>query len=111
MQRRLELGGEHVDLGLGEVGQAAGVVEVEVGGDDVADVAGGEAERLELRQRRRLDSRPRPHQRPKTGPSWRGLRASVDAEAGVDEDQPVVGLDRQAVADDVGRAPAARPRR
>ena len=54
VQRRVELGGEDVDLGLGEVGQTAAVVGVEVGGDDVAHVAGGEAERLELLQRRRL---------------------------------------------------------
>ena len=34
------LGREHVNIGLGEVGQPARVVEVEVGDGDVADVGG-----------------------------------------------------------------------
>ena len=55
VQRCRQLGREDVDLGGGEVGQAAGVVGVEVGDDDLAHVGGGEAERLDLRQRRLLD--------------------------------------------------------
>ena len=41
VQGRLELRREDVDVGVGEVGQPAGVVEVEVGDRDVADVGGG----------------------------------------------------------------------
>ena len=39
-------------LGVGEVGQAAGVIDVEMGRDEVADVGGAEAERLDLAKRR-----------------------------------------------------------
>ena len=39
--RRGQLGGEDVDLRVREVADAAGVVEVEMGGDDVADVGAG----------------------------------------------------------------------
>ena len=43
---------EHVHLGAGEVRQSAGVVDVEMGDRDVADVAGVEAEAADLLQRR-----------------------------------------------------------
>ena len=43
---------EHVHLGAGEVRQPAGVVDVEMGDRDVADVAGVEAEAADLLQRR-----------------------------------------------------------
>jgi hypothetical protein len=36
----VEFGAEQVDGGLGEVGDAAGVVEVEVSEDDMADIGG-----------------------------------------------------------------------
>ena len=45
---RRELGREEVDLGVREVPDAAGVVDVEVGGDDVADVLGIVTQRLDL---------------------------------------------------------------
>ncbi len=38
IERRVHLGPEDVDLGVREVAEAAGVVAVEVGEDDVADV-------------------------------------------------------------------------
>ena len=102
VERRLELGREQVDLGLGEVGQAAGVVEVEVGGDDLADVGGAEAERFELPQRRRPLARLGIHHQAEGAAELTWLAGVLDPEPGVDEHQPVAGLDRQAVADDVG---------
>jgi hypothetical protein len=42
---------QDVDLRGGEVGQAAGVVDVEVGQDDVPDVVGRVAEPLDLANR------------------------------------------------------------
>ena len=66
-----------------------------------------EAERLDLLERRLLEPRPAAASALKAAPSWRGLRDVLDAEAGVDQDQPVVGLDQQAVADDLGRLAAA----
>jgi len=119
VKRGRKLGCKDVDLGRGEVGEAPGVVGVEVGGDDVANVAGREAEPLELLQRRRLDLRPSAH-KALDAESPRILRV-LDPEAGVDEDQPFAGLDRQAVADDqatvqqaavaVDQAPAVRAER
>ena len=52
VQRRRQLRREDVDLGIGEVGQAAGMVDVEVGGDDVPYVG------------RRRSRAPRPGRRP-----------------------------------------------
>jgi hypothetical protein len=40
-----------MDRGRREVGEAAGVIEVEVGEQDVADILGAIAERLDLRDR------------------------------------------------------------
>ena len=70
-----QLGLEQVDIGVGEVGKAAGVVGVEVGDDDVTDIAGLEAERLDLGQRRFVEPRPGPVSLA-DGPSCFGLRAS-----------------------------------
>ena len=56
--RRLALARQHVDRGLREVLDTVGVVEVEMGEDDVAHVAGGEAPRLQLEQGCVLDAKP-----------------------------------------------------
>ena len=92
-----------MDLGVGEVGQAAGVVGVEVGGDDAAHVGGGEAERLDLLERRLSIVGLRARISLKAGAEPAEVAGVLDAEAGVDQDQAVVGLDQQAVAD--GRRP------
>ena len=52
MTRGLVLGAEGVDLGVGEVGQAAGMVEVEVGAGDVAHVGRVEAQAADPLDRR-----------------------------------------------------------
>ena len=87
-------------LGLGEVGQPAGMVGVEMGDDDPAHVGGAEAERLELPQRRRLGLRLGVHQAEEGAELARVARV-LDAEAGIDQNQPLAGLDREAVADDM----------
>ncbi len=94
----VELAAEDVDLGLGEVGQAAGVVGVEVGGDDLAHVGGVEAEALTCSSAVSSIVGLRVHQR-EDGPELFRVARVLGAEAGVDQDQPVVGLDQQAVAD------------
>ena len=101
LQRRVELGREDVHLGRGEVGQAAAVIGVEVGGDDMTDVGGGEAERLDLLQRRRLRPRLGVHQ-PEDGAELARVAGVLHAEAGVDQDQALAALDQQAVADHLG---------
>ena len=111
MHRRLQLAREDVDLGLGEVGQAAGVVGVEVGGDDAAHVAGGEAERLDLLQRRLGELAPAGASALKATPSRRGSRVSSMPKPVSTRTSPSsVSISRQWQTT-VGRAPAARPRR
>ena len=51
-----QLGRHDVNLGVGEVGDAAGVVEVEVGHRDVSDLVWGESERRQLADRGQLRS-------------------------------------------------------
>jgi hypothetical protein len=70
-----------------------------VGGDDVTHVGGGEAERPELSQCSRLLARSRAHQQAEGAAELARVARVVDAEPGVDQHQPLAGLDRQAVAD------------
>jgi hypothetical protein len=88
-----------MNLRLREVGDAADVIEVEVRNHDVPHVIPAEAEGFHLCDGSLLEIKDRPTEepyRPQPGP---GARAVVGAEAGVDEDEAVVGLDQQHVAD------------
>ncbi len=92
--------GPQVDLGRREVRQAAGVVEVEVGHDDVLDIRRIEAERAHLRDRCLAQLEPRAHH-PVERRAAPGRRVYVGrAEAGVHERQPVGALDQQHMTDD-----------
>ena len=71
-----ELGGIDVDGRVGKVGEAPGVVEVEVGRHDVADVGDAKAEVGDLAQRRLGDVEPRPDQRPEQAPEPRRIGTS-----------------------------------
>ena len=111
VHRGVELAREDVDLGLGEVGQAAGVVGVEVGGDDLACTSAAAKPSAStcfsavssISARGRISA--------KTGAELARVARVLDPEAGVDQDQAVAGLDQQAVADDPAPARAGRPRR
>ena len=87
-----------------EVGQAAGVVRVEVGEHDVGDVAGREPQRRHL-CRRRLggveDRADQEHERP--AEPGGALLDVGDPDAGVHEREPVGPFDEQAVGDQVAR--------
>ena len=85
-----------VDLGVREVGQAAGVVEVQVGEDDVLDGLGGIAQPGYLMTCREGWVALHAEGEAEAAHHARGRRVIVDAEAGVDEDEAVVGLDEQA---------------
>ena len=93
--------GEAMHRGVREVGDAACVVEVEVCGDDVADIAGPVAERRQLLENgaraRGVDAGDAAHEVEPTT-----LRELVGAEAGVDEHQPGVRLDQPAAARLIG---------
>ena len=91
-------------MGVWEVGDTADVIGVEVRDHDVANVLAAEAESVELvcrglarHEHRSGDEADRAH------PCWR-VGAVVDPEAGVDENQAVIGLDEQHMTDAVGRA-------
>jgi hypothetical protein len=92
----------HVHPGLGEVLQSAGVVEVEVGQDDVAHVLGIEPQPLHLADRGLFLAKAYVEQGMKGAAEARVRLAHIlQAVAGVDQHQAVaIGLDQQALADD-----------
>src|SRR6185437_15431690 len=90
-----------VDLRGWEVGESAGVVHVEMCDDDVPDVISLQTHLFDLAGDRLLVAQDssdyvlgRSHPR--------RVGAIICAEAAVDQDQPVVGLDKQHVADHRG---------
>ncbi len=75
------------------------MIGVQVGEDDVPNVVAAEAESVELVRRRLGGLEHGPGDEPdRSHPSLR-VGAVVDSEAGVDEDQAVVGFDQQHMAD------------
>ena len=96
--RRPQFGAEHMHRRRREIRQAAGVIEVEMGRDDVAHVAHPEAEVGDLPQRRLGDPEPRPGRRPEQPAEPPRIGDVLDPEPAVDEDEPVVAFDEKAVA-------------
>jgi hypothetical protein len=74
------------------------MVEVEMGRHDVTYVAWAIAQIHNLPQRRLGDFEPRPHCEIEQMSESSWLVDVLDAEPGVDEDQPVIALDQEAVA-------------
>ena len=106
-----QLGRVDVHLRLREVGETTGVVEVEVGGDDVANIARFEAERLDLPDRGFGHGWARGNQHARDKGDAAGVFGIRGAHPGVDEDQLVAGLDQQAMGDELRPlGPAATPR-
>jgi hypothetical protein len=103
-----------MDGGVREVLKAAGMVEVEMGQDDVADVAVVEAERLDLAVRGLLLAQPNvEHRSHRAGDPRRMTVGVIDvaqAVTRVDQHQPVrIGLDQQAMADEAPGQPDTAP--
>ena len=82
----------------GEVGEAARVVEVEMGRHDVAHVGDAEAESGHLPQRRLGDLEPGPGRGPEQKAEPGRIGDVVGAEPAVDQDEPVLALDQEAMA-------------
>lgn len=99
MHRSLQLAAEQVNLGVGKVRQAAGVIEVEVRRDDVADVGGVEAPFADLGYGRLGGFNARANDGPERLAELARVARVVEAEAGVDEHQPFSSLDEEAVTD------------
>lgn len=92
-------GGGDVGLGVGEIGDAADVVDVEVRDHDVADVVAAEAEPFQLTHGGFVMVEYRPDEPPHRPDAPGGVVAVTRAEAAVDEDQAVLRLRHQHVAD------------
>lgn len=97
----IKLGGEDVNLGVREVGQAATVVHVKVGNEDVAHVARRVAEPLYLPYGGFVDGKGGLGHLDPGGTEGVGRVADVtEPKPGLNEDQPVeIGLDKETVVD------------
>ena len=97
-----------MDRRPGEILDAAGVVEIEMRHDDVPHVARREAESLDLpdRGQPRVEADVVEHDEERADAPI-GVAHVLQAEAGIDEDEPLVGLEEQAVTGELrGRAAA-----
>lgn len=97
--RPVGLVGGHMDLGLREIGESADVVHVEMGDDDVPDVVGAEAQRFDLPGRGLGAAQRGADNVPGKAEARRRVGAVLETEAGVDENEAVIGLDEEHVAD------------
>jgi hypothetical protein len=97
-QRAERLCGGDVYLGLGKVAYAADMVAVEVRDDDVAHVVAVKAELLDLMYGGLLTFEHRADEVSGRSHPTGGVVAVLRAEAGVDQNQTVAGLDQQHVA-------------
>ena len=93
---------------LGKIPQPAGVVEVEVGQDDMAQITGRVAESLDLAQGGLVLIARGAHQAEEEAHKRGGIGIVQAAKAGVHQGEPLVGLDEQAV-DDALHPGKARP--
>ena len=87
---------------MGNVGEPAGVVEVEMGHEDMAHVARVIAKRPDLLERRLGQGQTRGQEQPRRPEASRRRHVSC-AKASVDEDQPGGVLDQDAAGDKVPR--------
>jgi len=94
-------------LGLGEIRHATGMVEIEMGRNDVAYVAGLKTQRLDLGDRGEAAVPFDIHQgQERGGQALSGFMHIIEAETGIDQDQAVVRFNEKGVADQVGVAAA-----
>ncbi len=100
--RSLQLGAEDVHRRIREIFDAAGVVEIEMRQNDVANIGGRETEVFDLSQSGIRLAQPDTIGNSKKRAEPSRLRHVAHAEPGVDEHQPDFGLDQQAMANDLG---------
>ena len=89
-----------MNLRFREVSDAARMIQVEVGGDDVSHVGGVVTEPLQLPHGRLALLADRPDQRPEPPPEAIRVGAVPEAESGVDQDELAAGLEQQAMGDE-----------
>ena len=93
-----KLGGEDMHRRGGEIADPSRMVRIEMGRHDVANVAWTIAHVRHLPQRRLRDLEARARRRVEHEPESPRLGDVLDAEPGVDQDQPVIALDQEAMA-------------
>ena len=98
MGGRAKFVGENMDCGVGEIAQSTGVVEVEMGRHDVANIAWAVAQIHDLPERRLGDIEPWPRHRVEQETEPPRLVDILDPEPGIDQDEAVFALDQEAVA-------------
>ena len=81
-----------------EVADASRMVEVQVGGHDMTHIARAVTQVHDLPQCGLCDFEKRPHRKVEQMSEAPRLVDILDAEAGVDQNQPIIALDQQAVA-------------
>ncbi len=105
VERSLILRGREMHSCVRKVGQATGVVGVEMGEDDVADIAGVVAKGLDLADGRFMLREDRPDEVSNESQASAGCGCVEQSESGVDQGQSAPGLDEQDVAHEAsGRA-------
>ena len=93
-----------MNLRLREVSDAARMIQVEVGGDDVPHVGGVVPEPLRAcRTAVSLSSQTGADQRPEPPPEAIRVGAVPETESGVDQDELAAGLEQQAMGDHPAR--------
>jgi len=98
LENCIHLGPEYMKLGVGEVRETAGVIDVEVRRHEVANVARGEAERLDLADCRLVIGELRAHERGEGLAEELRVRHLRCAEPGVYEDESVFRFDQEHVS-------------
>lgn len=93
-----KLGGEDMHRRAREIADPSGMVEIEMSGHDVANVARTEAEVRHLPQRRLGDLEPRPHDGVEQETEPPGFLDVLNPEPGVDQEEAVFALDQEAVS-------------
>ena len=106
---RIPLPLQHMDLGLGKVVQAAGVVEIQMGQHDMADIARTKTQAAELRQGAEFGIVLDAIHQPEEGTQAPAALPQIGfAKAGIHQHQAVpVGFHQQAVTGEVGGESAA----
>jgi hypothetical protein len=96
--------GENVDDGIWKVGQAPGMIDVQMGRNDVPDILALESQPLQLSHSRLLGIEDRPDHMTKGGVQTFGwVRDVFQSQAGIDEHDAIIRLDGETMADHASR--------
>lgn len=104
------LDGQHMDPRFGKILDTAGMIEIEMGQDYVADVAGRKAEPLDLAQRGIVFAKPRVQHQDRPGDRQTPARLArhvLQPVAGIDQNEAGIGFEQQGMRADIGEQAGA----